>query len=197
MERIGNAGEQPPKYPPTEGLTPEEDQELTKLLAKWTGGRISTPVFTELAKMIPQPIVEVVIFRLNRGILETLLIPRPQDDIVWLGMYHTPGAALRASDFHRDDHNPLNGPFERIQHGELNSEFAYSPIFAGRLHRLGDRGPEVAEVYFTELPEGLDAQPNHVWYPPEQLAENPKFIQHQLAHVMMAAVYYLKQIGRS
>src|SRR3989344_9021208 len=138
---------------PTEGLTPEEDKRLADLLSKWNGGRISTTVFTELARMIPQPIVEVVVLRNNGGTIETLLIPRPADDLVWPGMYHTPGAALRTSDFHRDDQNPLSGPFERIQRGELGSNFAYTPIFAGRLHRLADRGPEVAEIYVAELPE--------------------------------------------
>ena len=143
QERLGS---QPEQFA-TDGLTLEEDGELARLLSKWNGGRISTPVFTELARMIPQPIVEVVLFRGNDNVLETLLIPRPADDIVWPGMLHTPGAAVRTSDFRREDKNPLNGVFERIQRGELNSDFAYTPVFADRLHRLGDRGPEVAEVY--------------------------------------------------
>lgn len=178
----------------TDGLTPEEDKQLANLLSKWTRGRISTPVFTELARIIPQPIVEVVLFRKNGEILETLLIPRPADDIIWPGMYHTPGATLRASDFHREDQNPLNGVFERIQRGELNSHFTYTPVFAGRLHRLGERGTEVAEVYFTELPEG-SFQPHHVWYPVDKLAENPKFIQHQLGHMTIAVEQYRKFIS--
>ncbi|MBI2327624.1 hypothetical protein HYU92_04890 [Candidatus Curtissbacteria bacterium] len=182
--------ELPLGYLPTEGLTPQEDQDLVALLSKWTGGRISTPVFTELAGMIPQPIVEVVLFRKNGDTLETLLIPRPEDDIVWPGMYHTPGSALRAADYHREDHVPLNGAFERIQRDEFKAEFAHTPTFAGRLHRLGDRGPEVAEVYVAELPEGLATQPNHVWYAVEQLEQNPKFIQGQLGHVMIAAEHF-------
>lgn len=195
MER-GTSGqgksEQAAEYSATEGLTLEEDRELAALLSKWTGGRISTPVFTELARMIPQPIVEVVVFRKNDETLETLLIPRPEEDIVWPGMYHTPGAALHATDYRRDDKDPLNGAFERIQRGELNSEFAGTPIFAGRLHRLGDRGPEVVEVYIAELSES-SAQQNHLWYPVEQLAQNPKFIQHQLGHVMIAAERFINK----
>ena len=180
---------------PTDGLTPEEDRQLAGLLTKWQGGKISTPVFTELAKMIPQPIVEVVLFRMNGGILETLLIPRPQDDIVWPGMYHTPGAALRRADFLREDQEPMNGGFERIQKGELKSEFAYAPVFAGLQHRLASRGPEVAAVYFTELPEESSAE-HHVWYPVDQLAQNPRFIQHQLGHVLLAAEHYRERINR-
>lgn len=189
QERSGNL----PDQFVTDGLTPKEDQRLAELLSKWGGGRISTPVFTELARMSPQPIVEVVLFRKNGGVLETLLIPRPDDDIVWPGMLHTPGAALRTSDFHREDQSPPDGAFERIQHGELNSDFAYAPVFAGRLHRLGNRGPEVVEVYVAELPEGF--QHHHVWYPVDKLAENPKFIQHQLGHVLLAAEQYRQRIS--
>ena len=190
-ERLGS---QPEQFV-TDGLTLEEDRRLAELLSKWKGDRISPPVFTELARMIPQPIVEVVLFRKNGEILETLLIPRPADDIVWPGMLHTPGAAISTSDFHREDQNPVNGAFERIQRGELNSDFAYTPTFAGRLHRLGDRGPEVAEVYFSELPEGSH-QPHHIWYPVDKLAEHPKFIQHQLEHVTIAAEQFRKIINR-
>lgn len=182
----------------TDGLSLEEDRELANLLSKWQGGRISTPVFTELAKMTPQSIVEVVLFRFNNGDLETLLIPRPSDDIVWPGMIHTPGTALRVSDFLREDQNPLNGAFERLQRGELNSEFAYKPLFVGRLHRHTDvRGAEVAEIYITELAEGSPLQPSHIWYSVEKLAHNPKFIQGQLGHVNLAAEQYINSRSTS
>lgn len=197
MERDMNGreeSEQQLQYLPTEGLTLQEDKELAVLLAKWTGGRISTPVFTELARMIPQPIVEVVIFRKNGETLETLLIPRPEDDIVWPGMYHTPGTALRLSDYYRDDENPLNGAFERIQNGELQNEFAFNPIFLGRLHRLTNvRGAEVAEIYMTEFREGVILPDGHHWYPVDQLASNQDFIQGQLGHVMLAAEQFDKK----
>lgn len=178
-------GPQPEQFA-TDGLTSGEDRDLADLLSKWGGGRISTPVFTYLARMIPQPIVEVVLFRINSEALETLLIPRPADDIVWPGMFHTPGTALRASDFHREDGNPLNGAFERVKR-EINNEFASPPTFAGRLHRLSERGPDVTEVYIAELLEGSPLQPGQLWYSVEQLAGNPKFIQAQHGHVMMAA----------
>lgn len=182
-----------PGESPTEGLTPEEDVELVGLLSKWTGGRISTPVFTELAKMTPQPIVEVVLFRFNNGELETLLIPRPYDDIAWPGMVHTPGTALRVSDFLQESQNPLKIAFERIQEGELNNQFAYEPIFVGLLHRHTNvRGAEAAQIYVTELNEDTNLQPDHIWYPVEKLPSNPNFIQGQLGHVNLAADYYKK-----
>jgi len=176
----------------TDGLTVEEDHQLVSLLSKWTGGRISTPVFTELARIIPQPIVEVVLFRKNDGVIETLLIPRPKDDIVWPGMVHTPGTAIRASDYQRDDKNPLSGAFDRIQHGELHGEFEGDPIFAGRLYRDGDRGPEVVDVYIAELAENFELLEGQEWCPVDKLPENPKFIQGQLGHVLFATKFLKK-----
>ncbi len=175
----------------TDGLTLEEDRQLAKLLSKWGGGKISSPVFTELARIIPQPIVEVVLFRENDGVLETLLIPRPKGDIVWPGMVHTPGTALRASDYGRADKEPLKGAFERIQHGELHCEFADTPIFAGRLHRDGDRGPEVVEVYVADLKESFELLEGQEWCRVDKLSGNSKFIQGQLGHVFLA-VDFLK-----
>jgi len=172
---------------PTDGLTPEEDEKLAILLERCKG-RISTPVFTELARMIPQPIVEVVIFRKRNGILETLLIPRPKDDIVWPNMLHTPGSAIRTSDFERTDQSPLNGAFERIQNNEIHNQFSYTPVFVDRLYRKGDRGCEVAEIYFTEISE--TQEDNYNWSPIDQLSQNPIFIQIQLEHIKLAAEKY-------
>lgn len=185
-------GPQPEQFA-TDGLTPEEDLELALLLSKWGGGRISTPVFTYLARMTPQAIVEVVLFRVSNETLETLLIPRPKDDIVWPGMFHTPGTALRASDFQREDGIPLNGAFERVKR-EINNEFASPPTFVVHLHRLSERGPDVTEVYIAELLEGSPLQPGQLWYPVGQLLSNPNFIQAQHGHVMIAAEAYTKRI---
>lgn len=177
----------------TDGLTLEEDQQLSQLLSKWAGGVLSTPVFTQLARIIPQPIIEVVIFRVSNETLETLLIPRPQDDILWPGMFHTSGTILRRSDFLRDDQSPLNGAFERIKR-EINNDFASPPTFVGRLHRLSERGPDVSEVYIADLLENLSLQPSQIWYPVEQLPTNPNFIQAQMGHVRLAAESYNRRL---
>lgn len=178
-----------PEYLPTEGLTLEEDRRLADLLKKLSKGPISTPVYTEIARIIPQSIVEVVIFRENNNTIETLLIPRPKDDIVWPNMLHTPGSAIRRSDFYRPDQNPLNGVFERIKNKEISSEFAFSPKYVSRLYRNADRGPEVADIYFTELSKDSDTD-SYIWCPIDQLSNNPRFIQHQLEHVLLAAQQY-------
>lgn len=177
-----------PEYIPTEGLSIKKDQQLAKLLSLWTGGRLSTPVFTHLAGMIPQPIVELVLFRENGDVLETLFIPRPEDDIVWPGMFHTPGTAIRTADYYRKDQQVLNGAFERLKK-EIKADFT-PPTFVDRLHRLVERGPEVVEIYVTRLLEESEINPKLIWYPVDQLATNPKFIQNQLGHINIAANFY-------
>ncbi len=63
---------------------------------------------------------------------------------------------------------------------------------------MGGRGPEVVEVYLAELPDPSDIEPDHEWYPVEDLAGNDRFIQHQLGHIQMAAdVYQRKETSSS
>jgi hypothetical protein len=177
------------KYVPTSGLTAREDKKVCDLLAKWDGGNLSASLFTELARMIPQPIVEVVIFRNNNKIIETLLIPRPEDDIVWPGMWHNPGTAIRRSDYDNKDISPLKSAFKRIQASEINNVFKFDPVFVDRIYTKSIRGPAISEIFYTELlknsKKGL-----YCWHPVEELKHNPNFIQQQLEHIMPAFEKY-------
>jgi hypothetical protein len=181
---------------PTDGLTREQDGQLAELLSKWNGGRISDLVFPSVARLTPQPCVEVVVFRKGGGGLETLLIPRPATDTVWPGMYHNPGQALRLSDYYREDGDPVNGPFQRIQRGELQAEFAERPIFVGNDFRMTLRGAEVAIVHFARLKTGTVDRDSYVWCPVEELANKADFIQHQRRHIQeLAAPAYLSRFN--
>ncbi|MBI4036696.1 hypothetical protein HY386_02365 [Candidatus Daviesbacteria bacterium] len=181
---------------PTSGLNHEQDQQLASLLSMWDGGPLSAPVFTQIARIIPQPIVEVVVTRINNRILEALLVPRPNDDIVWPGMLHTPGCALRASDYQREDGNPLNGAYERIQ-DEVGNQFAAPPTFVGRLHRTVERGPEVVEIYTAGIANDAMLKPGCLWYPMDELATHPKFIQVQLGHVNMVIAHFRNRLNQA
>lgn len=172
---------------PTDGLTREQDEQLVDIFSYWRGGRISNRVFPSVARLTPQACVETVILRRKDNLLETLLIERPPSDTVWPGMLHNPGQALRLSDFKREDGDPVNGPFERIQKGELHAEFSRRPIFVGNDYRMTERGAEVAIVHIAELKLGTVDRDDYVWWPVDELAGNERFIQHQLNHVILAA----------
>jgi len=189
MERLGPET----SYKFTDGLTESEDHQLTDLLRKWNGGRLSTPVFTELAKKIPQPIVEVVIFQDNKGVLETLLLPRPEDDITWPGMLHTPGTTLRLSDYKQPEMTPNESALKRIQDKEIHHNFSNQPLLVGNFQRMSERGPEFGSVYIAEIENGVQLKPGLLWCPVNQLFENPQFIQHQLQHIKIAVEVYTTQ----
>lgn len=184
------------KESPTDGLSQIEDWLAVKILKKWKGGRISTPLYSVLAGMTPQPIVEVVFFRKRDGILETLLIPRPDNDIVWRGKCHTPGSAIRNSDINGEDGNPLKSVFDRIRK-EIDGDFS-DPVSVGIVNISGEntRGASVTQVFFAELPESYQPSQGRMWYPVEGLAENKEFIQEQLGFVQAAAEQYRKVVRR-
>lgn len=176
----------------TSGFAPGDDQTVVEILGKWDGGPLSPQLFTVLAGMIPQPIVEVVVLRMFEPdmTVQTLLIPRPVGDPIWPGKLHNPGAAFRKGDFLRQDGTPLNGPFDRIQHGELGQMFEFRPQFAGKIHRMTLRGAEVVEVYVAVISSDAPLKTGHEWVDVDALPNRADFIQHQLEHVQIAANHY-------
>lgn len=168
----------------SEGLTAVKDKRLAGLLGKCRG-RFSTPVFNEIAGHVPLPFVEVVFLRDgDDGRVATLLIPRPDNDEFWPGMWHTPGTALRNTDFEREDKNPLNGALERIR-GEVGGDFLYPPVFVGNFFVLARRGAGVAAAYYTGF--SGERREDNKWYPVEKLVNYHNFIQEQLPFVLAAA----------
>ncbi len=169
----------------SEGLNRAQESKLIKLLSKLHGS-LSAAVFTQLARIIPQPIVELVILRWDGKEVETLLIPRPEDDIVWPGMVHNPGTALRQSDYMREDKNPLNGAWERLTE-ELGGSKFNTPMFAGLLYPMTKRGPIVAQIFYATLPSNHVLQKGQEWVNILDLEDRPDFDQEQLEHILLAA----------
>lgn len=172
----------------TNGFDPGDDEIVVGILKKWTGGRISTPLFTVLAGMLVIPVLETVILRQHEGNIQILLLSRPPDDIVWKGMIHSPGGALRRMDYLRPDENPNNGVFERIQKGEIKNEFIKPPVFAGIIvpGRISNRGPEIAQVFLCQIDKKAILPPEAGWYNIQDLPKMSNFIQHQLLAINMA-----------
>lgn len=178
----------------THGLTPEEDIELQALFKKWAaagGGAFSDATFTYLAYALPTPCIETVILRETNDVIEVLLIKRPDNDPVWPNCIHSPGGALRRADYKRDDVNPINGVFERVQRNELHNNFIDTPVFVGMRHYSTNRGPEVVHVYLAQI--SSDAQvPESQWVDVSKLNELPNFIKHQIVPINDAVNFYLK-----
>lgn len=173
----------------TDGFGPGDDTKVVSILKKWRGGPLSNQLFTVLAGMLPQPSVVAVILRRRRN-LEVLLVPRPSDDIVWPGMLNLPGQQFRVADFHREDGNPLNGPWERIQNNELKAKFTDKPEFSGISLHLDDRGPQIVFVYLIRIKPASDFSPSGEWVEVEKLKEMKNFIQSELKSIAVALDFY-------
>jgi len=173
----------------TNGFDIGDDQKVIDILSKWTGGPISDALFTELARIIPQPCVETVILRQN-SVIEVLLVPRPANDPVWPGMLHSPGQTLRAGDFFRDDHTPINGPFERVQKNEIKTSFNSPPEFVAIAQYMTKRGPEAVTIYLATIYSQANLPAGAGWYKVQQLETLENFISHQLTAINLAVAKF-------
>lgn len=108
-------------------------------------GSIPTILFTEIARLVSTPLIELLPFKIEGDQLLIRMIPRPDDDLVWKGQIHVPGNAFRR----REDIEPV---LQRLFQGELAEK-----VVAGTIGYLGinfhdsERGTEQAHVcYFVE-----------------------------------------------
>ena len=101
------------------------------------------------------------------------------------------GKMLRSADFKREDGNPVNGPFERIESSEVKAKFVREPIFAGLAFQGTDRGPILALVYIAGLAESQDSQKDYVWADVNKLEGLENLIKTEIIAVNVALKYYL------
>lgn len=178
----------------TSGFGPDDDKTAVEILKKWNGGPLGDELFTVIAGMIPQSIVEVVVLRQVDGVVQALLIPRPAGDVLWSGMEHTPGTVLRNSDFLREDNNPLQGAFDRVRR-EISTPFVSGPAFVGMHYNMGQRGAGVSQIFVATITES-ERSGNSRWYPVLQLPGLSTFIQEQYPFVKMAADFFMSEKGK-
>jgi len=125
--------------------------------------------------------------------LEVLLLPRPNDDPIWPNLLNLPGKMFRTIDFKRIDNTPMNGPFERIQSGELNVKFTKEPEFAGIAFQKTDRGPIVALVYLGTLPEDANLSDEFVWCDVDKLKKLKNLLQTEMSAIQIALKKFILQ----
>ncbi len=172
----------------TSGFREGDDGAAVEILGRWDGGPISDPLFTVLAGMLPQPVVEMVILRANQetGAIEVLLIERPEGDPVWPGMIHTPGTALRWADFNHTQ-GVLAAAFERLRGlgGESGLDFS-EPQFVKVIHRMVRRGPEVAQIFWAWVYGDPVLAAGARWVHVRELDSLDNLIEHHHEHIRLA-----------
>lgn len=177
----------------TDGLTVNEEQAIVTLLGGYRGGQLGSALFTRLARILPQPICEVVPYRVNKEGVDLLVLRRPEGDHIWPGMYHTPGTAIRQSDFYPNE-DGLVRPFDHALARLQNTEFGQNITqfrYAGKDARMVGRGPEFIEIFVAEVAADAKIPSNCEWVSIHDLEGDPKFIDHQLSHIRAAMRFLL------
>lgn len=131
-------------------MTHSHEQQIATLLKGYKPGFLPYPIFEQIARLVAMPIVEFIPFRQQDGQIEVLLIARPQDDVLWPGLLHTPGTVVRATDI-QNESGQMWTPFKRILHDELLDTEVGSPHFVGSQLHLSKRGAEQAQIYWVEV----------------------------------------------
>lgn len=126
---------------------PEEIKVAAEIISR-AGSPIPTILFTEMAKLVATPLIELLPFSINDGKLSIRMIPRPEDDIIWKGQIHVPGSAYRR----RENIEPV---LQRLFQGELAEKATGGNIkYLGINFHDSERGTELAHVcYFVEEEE--------------------------------------------
>lgn len=185
----------------SDGFRRGDDEEFRHIFQRWNGGRWSNETFAKVhALATPQTVIEVAIFRLRLGAIETLTRPRPDNDPVveWRGKYHTLGSALRNGDVKRHPNEQYQAAFYRIIGQELDGvPFMYAPVYVSieppLLRDTQVRGTETVIPFFTEVPDNALLLPKDIkWFDINTLEGNETFLQHQVQHVMLAAKAWRK-----
>lgn len=178
----------------SKGISADEEHTLITILNRLQDGNLSIGLFTALAKIFPIPTVETVILRTDNERIEILLIPRPENDIVWKGKLHSPGGVLRREDFEREDADALRGVFERIEKNEIFIKFERRPEFVGTILQKSQRGPEISQITLAQIPNNAVLAKGAGWYDIETLHTLPNFIQSQQKAIGIAVEAFKKSL---
>lgn len=124
--------------------SPEEIKVASEIVSK-VESPIPTILFTEIARLVSTPLIELLPFKIDGDQLLIRMIPRPDDDVVWKGQIHVPGSAFRPS----EDIKPV---LQRLFQGELAEKAIDGDIgYLGIYFLNSERGTEQAHVcYFVE-----------------------------------------------
>lgn len=133
-------------------------------LQKFEPGNLPPLLFEAVARIAVYPAVEFIPLRERNGRVEVLLFRRPDDDIQWPAMWHTPGTILRPTD------QTYRDAFRRLLDEELLGTQVDEPVFIGAElsrnlrgrcvlleHLLVVRGEPCAGEFFAveDLPSGF------------------------------------------
>jgi hypothetical protein len=163
--------------PDLEALAPEQHAEIAAAhLGRLQPGRQPLTLFSELARLVVLPTIEIIPLRQVNGQPEVLMAKRPDNDRYWPSLWHLPGVVVLATDpaTHFRD---LSGTTNRIFEKELGGAVAPAGepnILEIRRAKGPERGDELSPILWIEVKEVGDvAEHNARFIPLDEAIWNP------------------------
>jgi hypothetical protein len=121
-------------------LTPHDITACAELLKRLEPGFLPLEIFTQVARLVRLPMVDVVPLRYEDGVAMIGTLRRSHDDPWWPDEWHLPGTAFRSTD-------TLEDAISRLLQDEIATEQAGAPVFRGISIHESKRGAEVVLAY--------------------------------------------------
>lgn len=163
-------------------MNSREVKHCVELLQKCKPGNLAPEIFEAIARVAVYPAVEFIPLRKNGNKIEVLLLERPENDLIWPSMLHTPGTILRPTDA------TIENAFSRLYEEELRGVSLSQPVFIGAHLSRNRRGTCLLLEHIVET----QSEPTEgVFYDVENLPD--KFIEAQKPSLERAVTVYRKQ----
>lgn len=124
-------------------LTKNQVSACAKLLEQLDPGMLPLAIFSQVARLVRLPIVNVIPVRREASQDEIGLIRRGDDDPWWPGQWHLPGTIIRSTD-------TLVSAIQRLLHEEIIASSYDEPIYQTFVFQRSKRGSSIVLVYSVD-----------------------------------------------
>jgi len=137
-------------------LSVQTPDEVAEALHGLEPGFLPFPIFTQVARLVVTPCLELVCFRVAPdGNIQVLLTKRGADDPNWPNQLHSPGTVIRATDV--TENGSFDTAISRVVRQELgNMELRTNPKLVTHLFHHVKRGVEIGFVHWTVVSSAPD-----------------------------------------
>lgn len=134
-----------------------EIQTASEILKRLDPGYLPRELFFQFTRLSTTAILEIVPLRLNGHRVEVMFFTRPENDPIWAGKLHTPGAVIMPTDV-----NQKTRGFDKVAAIILDEEMGLSLdnfkkqtgrdlVYSETLLHYPLRGAELANVFYIDL----------------------------------------------
>ncbi len=124
-------------------LSSKEILSCTTVLGRLEPGFLPIEIFSQIARLVRLPTVDVIPVRWERSTLQIGILQRDAKDLWWGSGWHLPGTILQSRD-------TLETAFRRLLEEEILVQHSDPPVFQGFVLHQTKRGAEIVLLHSLE-----------------------------------------------